>query len=219
MSAKRLNLPDTASVAQARENGKLHAPSAARNVDAITDVIRDFIPATGKALEIASGTGEHIVRFAAAFPDVTWQATDVDPDRLTSIAAWRAEANLPNIAAPILLDATTSGWASAHAGQDLIILANLLHLISAAEAATVIAESVKALKPAGVFMIYGPFLRGTEFASDGDRRFHESLSTQDPEIGYKSFEWVQTLHEDAGLTIENPISMPANNLILVARKR
>ena len=217
MSAKRLNLPDTASVAHSAENGKLHAPSAARNVDAIIHAMQEFVPASGKALEIASGTGEHIIRFAAAFPAVTWQPTDVDPDRLTSIAAWRAEVKLPNILAPILLDATTSGWAR-DADLDLIILSNLLHLISVTEAATVITESAKALNSGGVFLIYGPFMRDTEFASEGDRRFHESLHGQDPDIGYKSFQSVQDIQRGAGLKTQNPIEMPANNLMLVATK-
>lgn len=217
MSAKRLNLPDTASVVIPDKNGKLHAPSVARNVEAILQAIQPFVPATGNALEIASGTGEHMMRYAAAFPNVTWQPTDIDQARLDSVAAWTDEDDLPNVLTPKLLDATISGWASECVAQDLIILSNLLHLISAAEAKTVITQSAQALASGGISLIYGPFLRGTKFASEGDQKFHESLQSQDPEIGYKSFQFVQNLQANAGLIALETVEMPANNLLLVAR--
>lgn len=218
MSAKHLNLPDTASVAIPDDNGKLHAPSAARNVAAILQAIRPFVPSNGNALEIASGTGEHMMRYAAAFPNLTWQPTDIEQARLDSIAVWSGDANLSNILAPKLLDATVGGWASEYAGQDLIILSNLLHLISVSEAETVITQLAEALASGGISLIYGPFLRGTKFASEGDRKFHESLCHQNPEIGYKPFQFVQDAQTAAGLSVLDAIEMPANNLLLVARK-
>lgn len=218
MSAKRLNLPDTASIAIPDENGKLHAPSATRNGDAILRAIQPFVPANGNALEIASGTGEHMMRYAAAFPNVTWQPTDIDQARLDSVAAWTKEVDLANILTPKLLDATINGWASECVAQDLIILSNLLHLISAGEAKTVITQSAQALASGGISLIYGPFLRDTKFASEGDQKFHESLHSQDPEIGYKSFQFVQNLQANTGLIALETIEMPANNLLLVARK-
>lgn len=218
MSAKHLNLPDTASVAIPDDNGKLHAPSAARNVAAILQAIRPFVPSNGNALEIASGTGEHMMRYAAALPNLTWQPTDIDQTRLDSIAAWSDDANLSNILAPKLLDATVGGWASEYAGKNLIILSNLLHLISVSKAETVIAQSAEALAGGGIFLIYGPFLRSTKFASEGDRKFHESLCGQDSEIGYKSFQFTQNAQTAAGLSVLDAIEMPANNLLLVAQK-
>lgn len=218
MSAKRLNLPDSASVAIPDAAGKLHAPSAARNGAALLQTIAKYVPARGNALEIASGTGEHIIRYARAFPNISWQPTDIDQDRLDSIKAWSVEANLPNINLPKLLDASVAGWAANNIGQDLIILSNLLHLISEAEARVVVTQSAKALNSGGVSLIYGPFLRGLDFASDGDRKFHESLNSEDPEIGYKSYQAIQIMQEKCGLAILEPIEMPANNLFLVAQK-
>jgi len=211
-------LPKTASVARPSENGKLHAPSASRNVGAIVDALTPLAPHQGKALEIASGTGEHMVRFAAAFPALSWQPTDIAPERLQSIAAWCGEAGLTNVKPPVILDASVPGWAAEHGGQSLIFLSNLLHLISTEEAMTVIAESAKALAPGGIFVTYGPFLRGEDFASESDREFHASLRAQAPEIGYKSFESIQRLQVEAGLSALAPIAMPANNLLLTAKK-
>lgn len=211
-------IPETASVAIASSGGKLHAPSATRNVGAILEALRSVVPEGGTALEIASGTGEHIARYAAEFTALQWQPTDIAPERLASINAWRDEAQLANQHTALKLDATRGEWSAQWLGQGLILLSNLLHLISQEEAETVLSESALALSSGGVSVIYGPFLRGTTFASEGDRRFHESLRAQDPEIGYKSFQDVQEIQSSAGLVVEPPIEMPASNLFLVARK-
>ncbi len=218
MSKRSFNLPETASVANKGAGAKLCAPSAARNGEAIVQAMADFAPKGGKALEIASGTGEHMMRFGAAFPDLMWQPTDVAPERIASIDAWRQTAALPNIKPAMILDACTAGWALSHKGQNLIFLSNMLHLISDTAAKTVLSEAALALTAGGVLAIYGPFMRGEDFASEGDRRFHESLRAQDVEIGYKSIDWVQTWQESGGLKVFDPIEMPANNLILVAEK-
>lgn len=215
---RRLNLPDTASVAQPGENGRLFAPSAARNADAIVELVCDHAPADGKALEIASGTGQHVVLLAAATPGLHWQPSDVDSDRRASIDAYAAEARLPNIATALGLDATAVGWHSHHGGQDFILLVNLLHLVSGNEARTLVLEAASALSTGGTLMIYGPFMRDGTLISDGDASFHASLQAQDPEIGYKSDFEVLDWAMDAGLAFADMVEMPANNLAVLVRK-
>ena len=217
MTPKR-QLPATASFATAEQGGKLHAPSAARNIVPILHAIQKIVPPHGKALELASGTGEHVVQYAAHFPDLAWQPTEIDPARLTSISARTREADATNISSPRAVDACSAGWSDMFDRQDLIIWSNLLHLISEPEAGVILTEAAKGLKESGVLIIYGPFLRGETFASEGDRRFHESLRESDPEIGYKSFQRIQNQLAACGLINDPPIEMPANNLILVARK-
>ncbi|WP_306006063.1 DUF938 domain-containing protein [Aquicoccus porphyridii] len=215
---RRLTLPDSAAIANATEGAKLAAPSAARNADAICAVLADIAPGQGRALELASGTGQHVVALARALPGFAWQPSEIDPARRASIDAYVAEARLPNLAPAIDLDATTPGWAAAQAGQDLIVVVNLLHLVSEPEARVLIAEAAQALAPGGMFAIYGPFLRDGEATSEGDARFHASLTTQDPEIGYKDdwdvIDWLQA----AWLDMAHVVEMPANNLLLAARK-
>jgi len=216
--SRRLNLPDTASVAHPSDDGRMFAPSASRNAADISTLVADHAPKSGCALEIASGTGEHAVVFANAMPGLVWQPTDVDATRRSSVDAHAAVAGLDNLRPAIALDATAPGWGAAHAGQDLIVLVNLLHLISEAEARTLIAEVAQALAPGGVFVLYGPFLRDGETTSEGDRTFHASLRAQDPEIGYKDdwdvIEWIQANWLDLVQVVE----MPANNMAFVARR-
>src|SRR5258708_9896993 len=56
----------------------LTAPAVARNRGPILAVLREVLPAGGTVLEIASGTGEHAIHFAAALPHLVWQPTDPD---------------------------------------------------------------------------------------------------------------------------------------------
>lgn len=218
MVARNFSLPATASVAISGTNGRLYAPSAKRNAKVIRDILRGYIPKAGKALEIASGTGEHILRLGHEFPDVIWQPTDIDPERLTSIAAWQASEGTDNVLPPKYLDAGSSLWGKEHADQDLILLVNLLHLISSTEARNIVSETADALVPGGFSVTYGPFKRGGNFASDGDEKFHQSLYAQHVDIGYKSFEQIQTWQTEAGLVVLAPIEMPASNLMLIAQK-
>jgi len=218
MTSRNLKLPDSASVALPGPDGRLIAPSAARNADAIVQVVRHFAPANGRALEIASGTGEHIVRFASEFPQIIWQPSDADPVRIASIQAWIDQAPCENLEKPILLDASLAGWSAQKEPVDLIILVNLLHLISTKQVRTVIDEAAKMLAPNGRFLIYGPFRRGQEFASESDKAFHQSLVSQDGQIGYESFDDIQSMQNDCGLSVNDAIQMPANNLVLAGIK-
>src|SRR5580765_1675399 len=86
------------------------APAALRNREPIAEVLEEWLPKSGLVLEIASGTGEHAVFFADRFPDLEWQPSDLHPDALTSIEAWRSEAGPPNVREPVVIDASNSDW-------------------------------------------------------------------------------------------------------------
>src|ERR1043165_636767 len=96
-------------------DAKHHAPAAARNREPIREVLARELPPHGTVLEIASGSGEHAVHFARAFPALTWHPTDTPPRALATIAAWRAEVHLPNLNAPLALDTTAATWPLARA--------------------------------------------------------------------------------------------------------
>ena len=209
--------PGTASVAEPAADGKLFAPASERTAAAITDLLREVAPETGEALELASGTGQHIVAFAAALPGLNWQPTEPDPVRRASIDAYRAEAGLENLHSAQDLDATVPGWGATRQA-DLIVLVNLLHLISDSEAETLIREAAKALRPNGVLVVYGPFMRAGELTSEGDRAFHASLIAHDPETGYKDDFDTLDLMQSASLSAALVMEMPANNLALVAKR-
>ena len=212
-----VNLPANASITHL-QGGRLNAPAAARNAAAIVQMMGPVAPAKGYVLEIASGTGQHIVQLAAALPNIIWQPSDVDPARLDSIAAWLAQTPLPNLRPACRLDATAAGWAKTHGAQDLILLVNLLHLITAAEAKTLIFEMATALAPGGIAILYEPFMRSGVLTNAADVTFHQHLTETNPELGYKKDSFVLGLLSTAGLSPLPPVVMPANNLTLMAQK-
>ena len=101
-----------------------YAPATERNRDFILDVLRDVLPMTGVILEIASGSGEHIVHSARNFPGLVFQPSDPEPEALLSAAAWVKAVQVTNVRAPIVLDASQSPWPIASA--DGVICINMV---------------------------------------------------------------------------------------------
>ncbi|MEM6890865.1 MAG: DUF938 domain-containing protein [Pseudomonadota bacterium] len=209
-------LPPSASVAAAAAGAKLEAPAATRNATVLCDLLLAHAPRAGNALEIASGTGQHVIAFAGAMPALVWQPTDVAEDRLASIDAYAAESALRNIRPAEALDATRPGWHKAHSDFDLVVLINLLHLISISETEVLLAEAARALGPEGKLILYGPFKRNGQLTSPGDMRFDADLRASDPAIGYKNDAEILRLLKTGGLLTTEMVEMPANNLAFIA---
>jgi hypothetical protein len=191
------------------------APAALRNRDAIARELVRAAPDRGRALEIASGSGEHVVHFAALLPGLTWHPTDPDPGQRASIAAWVVAEGLDNVAAPRALDVTVPGWAEDEPEADFLVLINLLHLIPDAAAWIALEGLARVLAPGGVAAIYGPFLRDGAATSPGDAAFHAELRARSPAGGYKDVAEVIARLASHGLRHRETVAMPANNLLLM----
>ncbi|MEO1107455.1 MAG: DUF938 domain-containing protein [Pseudomonadota bacterium] len=209
--------PPNASVAAPSSDGKLVAPAASRNAAVLSDLVARWAPPQGQAMEIASGTGQHVCAFAQKLPQLSWQPTEIDADRRQSIDAYASDQ--PNIQPAQHLDAATSGWHRQFRPKDLIVLINLLHLISWEETVTLVSETAKTLSSNCRFILYGPFMRDGKLTSDGDKRFHQALVQQDPEVGYKNDTDIERLLAVSGLNLIEVTEMPANNLAFVAQKQ
>src|SRR5271170_6953438 len=103
-----------------------YAPATLRNRDFILEVLREVLPMQGVILEIASGSGEHVVHFARNFPSLDFQPSDQDQAALLSIAAWVKASRATNLRAPIALDVSRSFWPITLAHG--IICINLVHI-------------------------------------------------------------------------------------------
>ena len=195
---------------------KRYAPATERNRDAICDVLRAHLPPTGIVVEIASGTGEHIVHFAAEFPDLTFQPSDPDPAALTSIAAWTGEAGLGNIHSPVQLDASAPEWPVSAA--DAILCINMVHISPWAATEGLMAGAGRLLPVGGILYLYGPYFEEGTPAAESNLRFDESLKSRNPEWGIRRREDVETLAAKNGLALAERYEMLANNLSLIFRK-
>lgn len=199
------------------ESPKQTAPAALRNLAPIQEVLARFLPNEGHVLELASGTGEQIVAHARAFPHLTWVPSEPSEARRASISAYAAEADLPNLLSPRDLDACARGWAKEHGPADVVLVVNLLHLITEADMAVLLDEATQALTRKGIFAVYGPFLREGVATSSGDAAFNEQLQARNLEIGLKDLGVVASVLEALQLRVTTH-RMPANNIMLIARK-
>lgn len=195
---------------------KRHAPATLRNRDAITAVLAGWLPAAGTVLEVASGSGEHVVHFAAAFPHLGWQPSDPDPAGLTSIAAWRAEAGLANIAPPLALDAAADVWPVQEA--DAVLCINMIHISPWDATLGLFAGAARLLARGAPLILYGPYIEPDVPTAESNLAFDISLRTRDPAWGLRDTEVVKVAAAEAGLAFAERRAMPANNLMLLFRR-
>lgn len=198
-------------------DGRHEAPAAARNRDPILALLRRVLPARGRVLEIASGTGQHAVYFAAALPGLRWQPSDPQPAMRASIAAWVAHEGVGNVDPPLALDVTATPWPVEAA--DAVVAINMVH-VAPWHAAIALCEGAAGILPAGgPLVLYGPYRRDGVPAAPSNERFDESLRSHDPAWGLRRVEDMARVGADAGLELEEIVEMPANNLTLVLRRR
>ena len=191
------------------------APAAERNKDPILGVLKQVLPNEGLVLEVASGTGQHVVHFAAALTTLTWQPSDCDESSNESIAAHVAASGLQNVAAPIMLDVCMEAWPVSDA--DAIVCINMLHVApwSAAEGLT--RGAARVLDAGGPLILYGPYSRGGKHSAQSNAEFDAGLRRQNAEWGVRDLDDVTALAERHGFVLEHVIAMPANNLSIVFR--
>jgi hypothetical protein len=197
-------------------DARRHAPATLRNRDAIADVLRAELPASGTVLEVASGSGEHIVHFAGLFSVLLWQPSDPDPAALTSIAAWAKEHPQSNLRPPLMLDAAAPDWPVTQA--DAVLCINMVH-ISPWAATLGLLRSAAQLLPAGApLILYGPFIQAGVETAPSNLAFDASLRARDPAWGLRAVEDVADTAAREGLRLAAIHSMPANNLAVVLRR-
>lgn len=200
----------------ASDADKRHAPATLRNRDAIAAVLADELPPTGLVLEIASGSGEHAVHFAARFPDLEWQPSDPDGAALASIAAWTVEAGLANVRPSLLLDASGADWPVAHA--DAVLCINMVHISPWAATLGLMAGAARLLAADAPLILYGPFVEGDVPTAPSNAEFDASLRARDAGWGLRNTRDVSAAAAANGLQLTRRVAMPANNLMLVYRR-
>jgi uncharacterized protein DUF938 len=194
-----------------------HSPSAERNRDPILAVLRQVLPSRGTVLEIASGTGQHALHFAAAFPGLVWQPSDADAGARASIVAWTAHAGLTNIRPPLDLDVRREPWGIDAA--DAMVCINMIHISPWASTEALIDGAARVLPGGAALYLYGPYRRGGAHSAPSNEAFDEQLRSRNPSWGVRDMEAVEQLADAAGFTCDERIAMPANNFSLVFRKR
>jgi SAM-dependent methyltransferase len=195
---------------------KRHAPAPERNREPLLAVLREVLPASGTLLELASGTGQHAVFFARAFPGLLWQPTDVDPEALESIEAWRAEEALPNLRPALHLDVRAEPWPVPSA--DALLCVNMIHISPWEACQGLMRGAARVLTPGGRLILYGPYFVEGRPTAPSNLAFDASLRARDPAWGVRELGAVTEEARRHGLERERVTDMPSNNLTVVFRK-
>lgn len=203
-------------------DGRLDAPAFHRNHQPIWAVLGEFLSGkSGDVLEAGSGTGQHVVYFAQRSPDVTWWPSDVNEQHLKSIAAWRAQAGLANIRAPLRIDLGELGWPrlmSEEGGPtELVALfcANVIHIAPWRVAEGLFAGAGPLLAADGRLFLYGPFKREGRHTALSNAVFDASLREANPEWGVRDVTDLGELALRNRLALREIKDMPAENMVLV----
>jgi hypothetical protein len=197
-------------------DGRRIAPHVARNAAPIIEVLRGVLPASGLMLEIASGSGEHAVHFACAFPQLRFQPSDPDPEALRSIEAWRLTEGPENLLEPVQLDAAADAWPVEKA--DAVLCINMVHISPWAATEGLLRGSGRLLARGAPLYLYGPYRQQGVETAPSNEVFDLSLKSRNPEWGLRPLEDVVAEADRHGLALEEVVPMPANNLSVVLRR-
>jgi len=187
---------------------KQHSPSCERNKEPILAALREIFTVPGLVLEIGSGSGQHAVHFARGLPHMTWQPTDT-AENLPSISAWRAEADLPNLREPRVLDLFVDDWPVKTA--QAVVCINTIHIVAWEAVEKLFTGTGRRLVPGGLLYLYGPYRYADRPLEPSNEEFDCWLKGRDPASGVRKFEEVNRLAEQAGLVLAGDRAMPANN--------
>jgi hypothetical protein len=195
---------------------KRHAPAAARNRQPILDVLREHLPASGLVLEVASGSGEHVMHFAAALPDLIFQPSDPDSSARASIDDWARESGLANVRPAVALDAQSAAWPVEQACA--VLCSNMIHIAPWQAATGLIAGAGRLLSADGLLYLYGPYRRDGRHTAASNDAFDRDLRQRNPAWGVRDLEDVAACAQDNGFSVPEIVEMPANNLSLIFRR-
>jgi len=191
----------------------MHSPAAERNKGPIAEVLERVLPRAGLVLEIAGGSGQHVVHFARALPQLQWQPSEADPTLLGAMVARLGHEGLANVCAPLALDVRARPWPVREA--EAIVCINLLHIAPWPVTEALMDGAGTVLGAGAVLYLYGPFRRAGRHTAPSNAAFDADLRARDPRWGVRDLEAVEAAARGAGLDLAQILAMPANNLSLV----
>jgi hypothetical protein len=195
-----------------------HAPATLRNREPIAAVLARELPASGTVLEVAAGTGEHAVFFAARFPALRWQPSDPCPEARASIAAYRADYAGTNLAPPLPLDAAApESWPILAA--DAVLCINMVHISPWEATIGLFKGCAQVLTNEAPIILYGPYLEDEVETAASNLEFDQSLKVRNPAWGLRHLDDVDRVASEHGFERTSRFEMPANNLTLVYKRR
>ena len=195
---------------------RLHAPATLRNREPILEVLRRVLPTSGTVLEIASGSGEHASFFSEALPLVQWLPSDREADSVASITAYRQVSKSEQLLPALQLDVRQENWKVPELSAMLCI--NMLHISPWGCSIALFRGADRYLPDEAPLVLYGPYSFATQTLAPSNAAFDRSLRSRNPEWGIRELDRLIELGQHHALRLEETLTMPANNHMLVFRK-
>ena len=195
----------------------LLTPAGERNLPHILRFLAPHLPATGRLLEIATGTGGHGLALARGHAGLTVLPTDFSEDAVKTLADWRKAHGPDNFLLPSQLDAADAGtWPDGT--FDVVLCINMIHISPwSATVGLMTLAGERLVRPGGLLALYGPYVEADVETAPSNLAFHESLRARDPSWGLRALEDVVSEARSNGLRLTHRAALPANNLGLLFR--
>lgn len=211
---------------QPYSDARLEAPAFHRNQQPIRSALKPLLfDKSGHAVEIGSGTGQHIIHFAEDHPGLTWWPSDLNDTHIASIDAWRQTKGGDNIMPPVKIDASQSDWGFGEPNLPpkenihSVISLNVIHIAPWDVAVGLFRGAAHLLSQNGMLILYGPFSINGQHTAESNERFDKSLRDRNKNWGVRDTAELEALAENNRLTTRDKIEMPSNNMMLVFEKR
>ena len=193
------------------------APAAERNKAIIASALSSLLPERGTVLELASGTGQHVIHFAEHFPALEWQPSDLSSDACGSIRAYMSASTATNIKPPLELDVEREHWPVSRV--DVVLAINLVHIAPWQVTPSLFRGSQTHLTESGVLIMYGPYRMFGHYHAPSNEAFDGRLRRENSVWGVRDVQDIVSTGTKHGFVLNALLPMPANNHILVFRRQ
>jgi len=185
-----------------------------RNKDVILEKLSSYLSELSSVLEIGSGTAQHAVHFARAYPGLKWQTSD-QKEYIEGIQMQLKYAELDNVLTPLQIDVKQPVWDPSATRYPAIYTANTLHIMNEGDVRAFFDGLPNVMTPDAMLYIYGPFKYNGAFTSSSNQDFDQSLRSRGVGSAIRDFEFIEKQARDIGLSLLHDHKMPANNQLLV----
>lgn len=202
---------------KAEHDPDLLTPAGERNLPHILHLLGPHLPARGRLLEVATGTGGHGLALARTHPDLGVLPTDYSGGAVEALAAWRESHGPDNLLPPLRLDAADPAtWPDGP--FDVVLCINMIHISPwSATVGLMRLAGERLVRPGGLLALYGPYVEADVQTAPSNLAFDESLRARDPAWGLRALEDVVMEAKANGLRLTRRAALPANNLGLLFR--
>uniref|UniRef100_H3B760 Zgc:103625 n=1 Tax=Latimeria chalumnae TaxID=7897 RepID=H3B760_LATCH len=202
----------------------LVSPVAERNKDSILEILSEYLDPKKdhlSTLEVASGSGQHIVHFAKSLTNVTWQPSKISAPSQESICTYIAATKVNNVKKPLYIDVSEpwERWAGlSQRSCDVIVSINMLHFCSFRSVQGLFRGASELLKPRGILIIYGPFAINGIISPKCNMELDRSLQESCPTEGLRDVDVLRQLACKNTLRLETMVDMPEQTKCLIFRR-